>query len=567
MDLYGGWKISNPKYPYQLSENPFRHAIPSPDAKAAEVLGGKLWREAKQTLVNMIQETQKCIHSDKKDFALSTLIGQTGSGKTHLLLNIKTSLDENEFATFYIDLTSYPSNRIGPLLGKIISHWSDDILKGLKQKIVEKLKKKAERGNKVAEKALLGGAFGKFSFMLNQKNFKEITSKILDKKRTLNFNALEELGILPPSVLKFLRTENEEILVRGFENGELGVEQFKFLTSLLKTRKLGVIMFDELGGITCESKRRLLNGLKGLINQRPPLVLIIAGTPGSLTDLEEIDPPLTRRIAKPRVRCDINAPRSYEEVFDVIKAYFEEFNSIFPKKDSKMLKFTVRELFRHGMKTLGDLLPVVSNALEESRGKEKITTKSIERALKNTRLHINSPKSEVNAPIRENLRISTKLSKTPKELSEKLVRSIRELTFQAGKLGKLSYLHPDSRKVSIGKNGEDVQTDVYLEKDGEKICLNVKLSNDGFISPQMARDSIKIAEKGKISGNSIDRAILLSNRGCSQSVQNLPKLEAHTLKKNEIVDLIYLANERIKEGAEQLEDKIDHFLRKIGIDD
>lgn len=515
--------------------------------------------------MNMIQETKKRIHAGKKDFALGTLIGQTGSGKTHLLLNIKNSLDKREFATFYFDLTSYPSNSIGPILGKIIAHWSDEILKGLKQKIVEKLKKKAEKGNKIAEKALLGGTFGKVSFMLNQKNFRQITSKILDKERDLNFNALEELGILPSSVLKFLRTENEKILVRGFESGELSIEQFKFLTKLLQTRKLGVIMFDELGGITCESKRRLLNELKGLINQRPPLVLIFAGTPGSLTDLEEIDAPLTRRIAKPRVRCDINAPKSYEEVFDVIKAYFEGFNGVFPKKDSKMLKITVKELFRHGMKTLGDFLPLVSNALEESRGEERITTKSIEKALKNTRLRINSPKSKVNAPIRENLRISAKLSNSPNELSEELVKSIRELTFQAGKLGKLSYLHPESRKVSIGKNGEEVHTDVYLEKNGKKICLNVKLSNDGFISPKMAKEAIKIAEKGKISGNSIDKSILLSNRGCSQSVQNLPKLEVRKLKKSEIVDIIYLANERIKEGTEQLRDKIDHFLEKVGI--
>lgn len=514
----------------------------------------------------MIQNAREYIINHGEDLAVGTIVGQTGSGKTHLFLNLRISLDEEQYNTFYTDLTSYTKNQIASLLGEIASHWSEDIFEGLKRKTVTKLKQAAENGNNLAERALLGGTIRKMSFILNQKKLNEVASNVIEGKKELNFEILENLEPFSPVIIEFLRTGNEKVLRTGFEEGNLGITEFKFLvSSLTEIGKIGVILFDELSGIAREERRSLLSQLKGLINLRPPTVLLFASTPGGLTDLEELDPPFTRRIAKPRVRCDINVPRNYKEIFDVIEAYFEEFNAVLSSEERKNLKIMIRELFQQGMKTLGDILPVMSNALEASMT-EKITYTSIEHALKNTRLGFHSPKSEVGAPVSEYLRISTKLSTYPEELAEDVKHSIREIAFQAGKLGTLSYLHPTSRKIKVGKNGETVHTDVYVETGEEKICLNVMLSNDGkYITPKMAKSIVKITENGLVNGQKIDRAILLSNTGCSEEIKRLSNLQISSLQKNEIVDLLYLANNRIEEGAEQLKEDLSRTLKKIGI--
>lgn len=533
----------------------------------AGVLGGEPWRRAKDKLIDMIHDTRDYIMNSGDDFALGTIIGQTGSGKTHLLKNIRQTLDMKRFEPFYIDLTTYTSDHLTPLLGKIVAEWRNEIMEGLKRRITKELKKLAENGDKIAEKALLGGTMSKVSVMIKQKKLREITSNIINGKRKLNYTPLDKLERFSPLIIEALRTNESQKLVRGFKEEKLDINDFNFLTGTLnEIGKIGVLLFDELGGIANKKRRSLLNELKGLINQRPPLVLLFAITPGGLTDLEEIDPPFTRRVAKPRVRCDISVPKSYKEVFHVVKTYFEEFNAVLSKDERHKLKVLINELFHQGIRTLGDILPVISNALSESKGQEKITHASIEKALMNTRLGVTSPKSEVGAPIKEYLRISTKLSNSPKELAENLTASIREITFQAGKLGEIEYLHPTSKEIPLDKNGEiTANTDIYLEKNEEKGCINIHISNDGHITPEMAEEIIKIAENGRIEDEPIDFAILLSNRDCSTTIEKHPNIHVCTLSKSEIVDLIYFANDRVEEGPKELQAEINNFLKQLGV--
>lgn len=220
-------------YPYGLRENPFRHAIPTPDVEVAQVLGGSLWQDAKNKLIQMIQNTREYILNLENDFALGTVVGQTGSGKTHLLLNIQETLPDKEFDLFYTDLTSYTYNHIGYLLGEIVSAWNRDILEGLRRKTVNKLKKKAETGNKAAERVLLGGPIDKVSFMLKQGDLDEVVSKIISGERDLNFKILEEVNFSSPLILEFLRKEDSKILENGFKEGKLTLKDFKFLVKAL----------------------------------------------------------------------------------------------------------------------------------------------------------------------------------------------------------------------------------------------------------------------------------------------------------------------------------------------
>jgi hypothetical protein len=78
-------------YPYGLLRNPYPSS-PTPTEKDAKILGGTRHIQAKESILECIQDLyrQSAKHqSNENDFRLITVIQDVGSGKTHLALHIK----------------------------------------------------------------------------------------------------------------------------------------------------------------------------------------------------------------------------------------------------------------------------------------------------------------------------------------------------------------------------------------------------------------------------------------------------------------------------------------------
>jgi len=518
-------------YPYGLRVNPFFHA-PVPSPEVAKALGGRSWLEARERILQCVKEMKEGLSRGQEGFSVITVVGQPGTGKTHLCLHLRALAKEVGFECAYVDLTKVERKDLRSIYRGML----DDLRKTrfferLKQGLIQRLVEMAEKGDRRAEKALLPSLLDRI--------LRRRPRELISKRGRLDAQLASE-------VLEPWDPERREGVFRlllgdvgwfyGPEELEGVLRRLKIVTSFSCTY-LGRPVLLEVDEV--DASRPLLDGLKALINDRPPgLLLMVTLLPSVDIQIGREDPALADRLRRATFLCELSQPRDPEEMWDIIRAYLRFFGARMAVEDESMLGDFVRFLYADfGVREIRDALAIMREAFERARGAERIGEEALSEAVRTVRPAASLSDSIMRMTLYDYHRILRTRMRTPEETSSNLAEALRSLGAFLVETGRLAYCHPKARRIETPGGARQFRSvDVYWEdKAGRVIVLDVKITGSGYLTKQMIENVIDIANHSRV-----HEVAVVSNAVCPLDIRPL-KLRAVKLSERRIADFIYFS--------------------------
>ena len=519
------------EYPYGLKINPFSH-VPTPSLTAAKVLGGRRWKEVKERILICVNELKESMLRGQKDFMIVNIVGPLGTGKTHLALHMKTLKDEFECA--YIDLTRIEPKDLQSIYLAIVKELGDGFFHELRNELILNLGERAEKGDKSAKKVLRIGIIDR---IIGRRPI-NIAKEIIEKKRSINIDALKEA--FPEYDDTF-----ESVLNIISENSGWFLEAKDFNEALKKLKgftrvsyDLGKVLLIEIDEIS--TSKSLMDGLKAIINEKlSGVVLVTILRSGVEMEMVNADPSLADRLKKAPFTYFLSQPDDPEEIWDIIKEYLKFHNSIISKEDDEALKNLIKYAHSEfGMNEIRELLALMREVLELAKGSERVSEDHLIGAIIRIRPTSELRGSMMHIPIPDYLRIIKTSTKTYEEISDKMIRAIRDLGRYLFMRDAIFYAHGASRRIDTPGGSRSFRlADIYLEeKDGKKVAINVKMTEKDCLTKQEIEDTLDIVEYGRI-----DQAIILTNAAYSKDLEHPKLIFAKIGDKRSVADFVYFS--------------------------
>ncbi|MEM4679968.1 MAG: ATP-binding protein [Thermofilaceae archaeon] len=544
-------------YPYGLHVNPFFH-VPVPSPEVAKALGGRSWLEARERILRCIEEVREGLGRGQKGFSNITVVGEPGTGKTHLCLHLRALANEEGFECAYVDLSKVE----GRDLRSIYRGMLDDLRKTgffekLRQGLIQSLMEMAEKGDRRAERALLPNLLDRIL-----RRFGGLISK---KGRYVDARLASE--VLEPEDPE--RREGVFRLLLGDVDWFYGPEELegvlrrlKILTSFscVYLRRPVLLEVDEV-----DASRPLLDGLKALINDRPPGLLLMATLlPRVDIQIGKEDPALADRLRRATFFCELSQPRDPEEMWDIIRAYLRFYGARMTGEDELMLEDFVRFLYADfGVREIRDALAIMREVFERARGAERIGEEILGEAVKTVRPTASLEDSIMRMTLYDYHRILRTRMQTSDRTSSNLAEALRSLGAFLVETRRLAYCHPTARRIETpGGAKQHRSVDVYWEdRAGRVIVLDVKITSSGYLTKQMIENVIDIANHGRV-----HEVVVVSNAVCPLDIPP-PKLRVVKLSKRRIADFIYFSERYVARNLtpDQMSRAIE-LARELGIE-
>ncbi|MCP8315505.1 MAG: hypothetical protein H3Z51_01395 [archaeon] len=534
------------EYPYELKINPFSH-VPTPSLTSAKVLGGRRWKEVKERILICVNELKESMLRGQNDFMIVNIVGPLGTGKTHLALHMKTLKDEFECA--YIDLTRIEPKDLQSIYLAIVKELGNDFFHELHNRLILNLGERAEMNDKSAKKVLKIGIIDR---IIGRRPI-NIAKEIIEQKRSINVDALKEVC---PEL-------DDDVCESGLtiisDNSGWFLEAKDFNEALKKLKgftrvscSLGRVLLIEIDEIS--TNKSLMDGLKAIINEKPSgVVLVTILRSGTEMEMVNADPSLADRLKKAPFTYFLSQPDDPEEIWDIIKEYLKFHNAIISEEDGEALKSLIKYAhIEFGMNEIRELLALMREALELAKGSERISEDHLIGAITRIRPTSELRGSMMHIPIPDYLRIIKTSTKTYDEISNNMIRAIRDLGRYLFMRDAIFYAHGASRRIDTPGGSRSFRlADVYLEeKDGKKVVVNVKMTEKDCLTKQEIEDTLDIVEHGRI-----DQAIILTNAAYSKDLEHPKLIFAKIGDKRSIADYVYFSEKFLANRLNEEDEK------------
>ncbi|MCP8318767.1 MAG: ATP-binding protein [Candidatus Methylarchaceae archaeon HK01B] len=519
------------EYPYGLSINPFSH-VPTPSLTAAKVLGGRRWKEVRNGILACISELKETLRREGQGFSLVSIIGPLGTGKTHIALHMETLKDD--FECIYVDLTRMEPKDLQNIYLAIVKGLDDTFFQGVRSSLLLKLGGRADEGDRHAMKVLKIGIFDR---ILRRKP-KYIAKDIIDKRRTANLSFLEGalLEVVDKAALESAFNVLSENLrwfleVKDFNEALEKLKGFASISCI--SGRVLLIEIDEIS-----ATKPLMEGLKAIINEKPPGVILITILRSEADrEISEIDPSLADRLRRAPFTYSLSQPDDPGEIWEIIKEYLKFYNANITEEDGEVLKYLIKYTYSElGMSEIRDILALMREALELAKGRRRLNEEHFVEAIIKIRPTAELRDSIMHIPIQDYLRILRTDMKTPEEVSVNLTKAIRNLGYYLFMKDFIFYAHGASKRIDTPSGSRSYRlADIYLEeKDGKKIVVSVKLTKKEHLTRQEIEDMLEIVEHGKI-----DQGIILTNAAHSKDLEHSKLIFTTIGDRRNIADYLY----------------------------
>ncbi len=487
-------------YPYGLEHNPFPSS-PTPTIHDARVLGGKRHREARDAIIDCINDLYSKLNAkdgdyDSRDFRLITVVQDIGSGKTHLALHIKSTRDD--VVCSYVDLSTISPKSMYGLFSSILRGFDSEYVEQLRSLIIGELKRRALEGNKHAKK------FFRPSFFFNN-NIDRLADDVIEGRREPDFrylnHALDEMDEYEFIVVKKI-VENRFIDISDLKSLE---DMLYFLASIAKInqrflKKVTMIEIDEF-----DSNTDSIEFVKAIINAHiPSTIVLLITTPAAYDSLRGLSPSLFDRLEKANYKIDLVGSSTFDEIADIALEYI--------RQNVKDLRFSIHESdivnkirviydefieFRN----IRSLLNILYHAMEvaASRGDKVLSEEAIEEAIKRAYPGLRVRGSIMNVPIAEFMRIRREHA-SHDALERGVKQAVKNLLALMQEKGKVSRVEYDITVNSI--SADAVYIDPSMRRTGVMVIIGKNYATMNNIYHE---------------GMQVDRLVVLNNTGSNGS--------------------------------------------------
>ncbi len=502
-------------YPYGLLNNPFPSS-PTPTHHNSKVLGGKRHREARDAIINCINDLYSKISEDPNNsidgFRVITVVQDIGAGKTHLALHIKSMV--NNAVCSYLDLSTISPKTLQGLFTGLLKGFAQDYLVELRSKIIKHIKHSALQGNRYARK------FFRASFFNN--NIEKLAEEVNIGSRHPDTRYLNDI---------FSDYNNYEIsLIKKIINDEFynanDITSLEEMLAILDSiasinmkflNKLTLLEIDEF-----DSNTDSMDFVKALINAHTrSTILLLITTPLIYDTIRSSNPSLFDRLEKANYKIDLVGSSTFDEIVDIVLEYI--------RMNVKDLIFSVHEHDLAGkirvvydefveFRNIRSLLNILYHAMESarSRNEQVLTEDAIEDAIRHAYPGLRVRGSIMNVPIAEFMRIKREYHANDVENTIKqAVKNLLTLLQEQGKVSRVEY--------DVPINGVSVDAS-YLDSNMKRSAVVVILNKDYVSMKDLYHE-----------GMSVDRLLVLNNSGINSN----NGLSIVNLDKRKIVDLIY----------------------------
>ncbi|MEM4364535.1 MAG: hypothetical protein QXJ44_01330 [Candidatus Nitrosocaldus sp.] len=515
-------------YPYGLEQNPFPSS-PTPTIHDARVLGGKRHREARDAIVDCIDDLYSKLKAkdgnyDARDFRLVTVVQDIGSGKTHLALHIKST--RKDVICSYVDLSTISPKSMHGLFSSIMKGFDSEYVEHLRSIIVNELKRSAIEGNKHARKFFRPSLF--FS------NIERLADEVMKGKREPDFrylnNALADMGM---DIDEYELLVIKKIVEKRFADvSDLSSleDMLSFLASLARINqrflsKITMIEIDEF-----DSNMDSIEFVKAIINAHlPSTIVLLITTPSIYDSIRSISPSLFDRLEKANYKIDLVGSSTFDEIADIALEYI--------RKDVKDLRFSMQESditskirvvydefieFRN----IRSLLNILYHAMEIAarRNDKVLSEEAIEEAIKQAYPGLRVRGSLMNVPIAEYMRIRREHSSIDL-LEHGVKQAVKNLLALIQEQGKISRVEYDTAINSISADA------VYMDANMRRVGVMVTLGKDYASMKDLYHEGI-----------SVDKLLVINNIGNNSSNGAI----FVSIDKYKIADLIYFSQKYSK---------------------
>ncbi len=516
---------TNSLYPYGLSVNPFP-SNPTPTIHNARVLGGKRHREARDAILNCINDLYEKVSKDGSmdDFRVVTVVQDIGTGKTHLALHVKQLV--NNAVCSYLDLSTISPKTMQGLFSGLLKGFSQDYIDELRHRIIKHIKDHALQGNKYAKK------FFRASFFFN--NIERLASEVNSGSRQPDTKYLEDV---------FTDYSSSELhVIRKVINREINANDITSLEDMLSIldavasinmrflNKLTLLEIDEF-----DNNPDSMDFVKALINAHTrSTVLLLITTPAVYDAIRGSNPSLFDRLEKANYKIDLVGSSTFDELVDIALEYIRVDANADVNEDDLAGKIKVVYDEFVEFRNIRSLLNILYHAMEgaKMRGERVITEDAIEDAINHAYPGLRVRGSIMNTPIAEFMRIRREYNNGLDEgMLKQAVKNLLALLQQEGKVSRVEY--------DISINGSGSRMDASYLDSNMKRCMTVVMVNRDYMSIKDLYHE----------GIDADRLIVLTNLGMNSS----NGLSIVNLDKRKIVDLIYFNQRYSKKEISEAE--------------
>jgi hypothetical protein len=520
---------NNSLYPYGLLNNPFPSS-PTPTLHNSKILGGKRHREARDAIINCINDLYSKVSKDPSnsidDFRVITVVQDIGAGKTHLALHIKSIV--NNAVCSYLDLSTISPKTLQGLFAGLLKGFAQDYLVELRSKIIKYIKHHALQGNKYARK------FFRASFFNN--NIEKLAGEVINGSRYPDIRYLSDI---------FSDYNKYEVsLIRKIINDEFyNVNDITSLEEMLAMldaiasinmkflNKLTLLEIDEF-----DSNTDSMDFVKALINAHTrSTILLLITTPSIYDTIRSSNPSLFDRLEKANYKIDLVGSSTFDEVVDIALEYI--------RVNVKDLTFSMHEHDLAGkikviydefveFRNIRSLLNILYHAMESAkfRNEQVLTEDAIEDAIRHAYPGLRVRGSIMNVPIAEFMRIRREYNANDVESAVKqAVKNLLTLLQENGKVSRVEY--------DVPINGVSADAS-YFDNNMKRSMVVVMLNKDYVSMKDLYHE-----------GMSVDRLLVLNNSGINSS----NGLSIVNLDKRKVVDLIYFNQKYSKKEISDLE--------------
>ncbi len=515
---------SDSLYPYGLSSNPFP-SNPTPTIHNARVLGGKRHREARDAILNCINDLYEKSKNDGSmdGFRVVTVVQDIGTGKTHLALHVK-QLVKNAVCS-YLDLSTISPKTMQGLFSGLLKGFGQDYVDELRHIIIRHIKDHALQGNKYAKK------FFRASFFFN--NIERLASEVDSGSRHPDTRYLEDI---------FTDYSSSELhVIRKVINRDLNASEITSLEDMLSIleavasinmrllNRLTLLEIDEF-----DNNPDSMDFVKALINAHArSTILLLITTPAVYDAIRGSNPSLFDRLEKANYKIDLVGSSTFDELVDIALEYIIVDADAEIHKDDLASKIKVVYDEFVEFRNIRSLLNILYHAMESAkrRSERVITEDAIEDAINHAYPGLRVRGSIMNTPIAEFMRIRREYNNLDEDMLRQAVKNLLALLQQEGKVSRVEY--------DIPINGSGSRMDVSYLDSSMRRCMAVVMVNRDYISIKDLYHE----------GIDADRIIVLTNIGMSSS----NGLSIINLDKRKIVDLIYFNQRYSKKEISEAE--------------